>query len=146
MLVRLTQTVFHLGLLLARPLTLGVRGIILNENREVLLVRHAYSGGWHLPGGGVENGESCETALLRELAEEVGIEALKTKLDSVIHNKSVSKRDHVLFYNVLKWKTLSHHTPPPREIRDARWFSSDTLPKDLAKDSRDALTKAKSWE
>ena len=41
------------------------------------LVRHTYTDGWYLPGGGVKKGESFETALHRELKEEVALSNAK---------------------------------------------------------------------
>ena len=43
-----------------RPMTLGVRGIVIDPQACVFLVRHTYVPGWHLPGGGVDAGEMLE--------------------------------------------------------------------------------------
>jgi SAM-dependent methyltransferase len=46
-------------------------GLVLNERREVALVRTS-GGGLFLPGGGIEAGETPERAIVRELREECG--------------------------------------------------------------------------
>src|SRR3954464_15920964 len=65
---------FHLYWRFARGMTLGVRAVVLNGENRVFLVKHSYVTGWHLPGGGVEVGETFRDALQRELPEEAAIE------------------------------------------------------------------------
>jgi mutator protein MutT len=89
---------------LQRPATLGVRGVVTNDRGEVLLVRHTYTPGWHFPGGGVENRETCALALKRELQEEAGIETEELQLVSVHANHAFFPNDHVLVFRVVKWR------------------------------------------
>ena len=63
----------HLSFLVARPMTLGVRGIVIGADDEVMLVRYGYVSGWHFPGGGVEVGDTFVQSLTRELEEEACI-------------------------------------------------------------------------
>lgn len=139
MLASIRRKLFHFYFLITRPLTLGVRAIIRNEQGQILLVKHAYSDGWHLPGGGVETGETCEAALKRELAEEVGIEPSRLTPVRVIHNSTASKRDHVIFYAIDEWCQNLNHQPNPLEIESVIWFSECDLPEAIAPDSAQVL-------
>ncbi|HUJ02860.1 MAG TPA: NUDIX domain-containing protein [Rhizomicrobium sp.] len=58
---------------LVSPVAFGVSALALDRAGRVLLVRHRYVSGWHLPGGGVGRGEPPAEAVMRELREEVGL-------------------------------------------------------------------------
>lgn len=56
-----------------RPRTFGVRVLPFTPQGGIVLVRHTYLPGWHLPGGGRKRGEDAFHAALRELREEIGM-------------------------------------------------------------------------
>jgi ADP-ribose pyrophosphatase YjhB (NUDIX family) len=118
----------HWSFLLARPMTLGVRAIVIDADQRVLLVRHGYVSGWHFPGGGVEPGETCLEALEREVREEamVAIEGAPL-LHGVFLNTQSSRRDHVVVYLVRTF-TLAGERAPDWEIEEARFFPRSALP------------------
>jgi len=67
--------------------------VVINEKREVLLVRRArdpQKGKWCLPGGFVELGETPEECCLRELAEETGISGRIAELVGIHLSRSYS--------------------------------------------------------
>jgi ADP-ribose pyrophosphatase YjhB (NUDIX family) len=63
----------------------NVRGIIIREGKILLI--HRFKEGreyWVIPGGGVEEGESLETALKREMIEETGLKIISFELVKTI--------------------------------------------------------------
>lgn len=118
----------HLWFWLSRGATLGVRAIVIDPAARVFLVRHSYVPGWHLPGGGVEAGQSALEALAMELAEEGNIELLdEPRLMGVYFNRRASRRDHVLVYEVGAFRQTSPRLPD-REIVECGFFPLDALP------------------
>jgi ADP-ribose pyrophosphatase YjhB (NUDIX family) len=129
---RMIRRLFHLGFLLMRPMTLGVRAVVLDAKERVLLVRHTYMSGWYFPGGGVETGETSLEALTRELREEAAIEVIgEPQWHGLFFNRHASRRDHVGLYIVRTFRDLGPRKPD-REILEARFFPLDALPPDLA--------------
>ena len=50
-----------------------VKGLIINESGEVLVVKESGRTCWDLPGGGMDHGEDIKSAIARELNEEVNL-------------------------------------------------------------------------
>lgn len=119
---------------------MGVRGVSYErDTNSILLVKHTYSEGWVLPGGGVEIGESTLAAIQRELREEAGIECDCAQVLDVYQNSSISKRDHVIIYLVNNCRKKQTHKRPKLEIAEARWFTLDKLPAELTPCTKYAL-------
>lgn len=131
--------ILHLWFLISRGLTLGVRGAVIDQEGRVLLVRHTYLAGWHMPGGGVEVGETALDALTRELREEANIELTGPPiLHGISFNDRASRRDHVLVYAVREFRQESPKAPD-REIAEARFFPLDALPEGTTDGTRARL-------
>src|SRR6186713_2223917 len=127
------RRVLHFYWRFARGLTLGVRAVVIDPAGRVFLVKHSYVAGWHLPGGGVETGETVPEALARELAEEGGIVArVPPTLHGIFFNARVSRRDHVAVY-VVRDFTQSGGPRHAREIIDCGFFARDALPPDTTR-------------
>jgi 8-oxo-dGTP pyrophosphatase MutT (NUDIX family) len=121
------------------PLILpGAAVIVFDSDGRVLLLQRADTGGWGLPGGFMEPGESLEETARREVMEEVGLELDGLTLISIFSGPEQYFRyqngDQV--FNVTAVYTAAardwHHLrEDPSEVAAARLFSLDDLPADL---------------
>ena len=124
--------VFRMYWRFARAATLGARAIVVDDEGRVLLVRHTYLAGWHLPGGGVERGETAIGAIAREVAEEGGVEAIDPpSIIALYSNHANFAGDHIALYRFGAWRPcapLSGH-----EIAERGFFAPDDPPPGTSK-------------
>jgi 8-oxo-dGTP diphosphatase len=85
--------------------------------------RHALK--WEFPGGKVERGESPQRALVRELMEELEIEAaIGEELARYEHEYPSGSRIHLLFFAVPRFSG----EPVGRVFEQISWFDPKALP------------------
>ena len=136
-----TRPLFFAYARLTRGMTLGVRAVVTDDQGRVLLVEHTYVRGWHLPGGGIERGETAETAIVRELQEEAGVEPLeRPRLVSIHSNEAVFRGDHVLVYRIGRWREVASSSAG--EILHRDFFAPDALPKTVTAGTRRRIAEA----
>lgn len=106
---------------IVRPTEVGVRVLVVQDDR-VLLVRHRTGPDpWSLPGGGVKMRESLEAASYREVLEEAGCPVRVERLHGVYHYFGQGSNNYIV---VFVCTPLAALRPPvgDLEIADARFF------------------------
>ncbi|NYA44401.1 8-oxo-dGTP diphosphatase MutT [Serratia fonticola] len=102
-------------------------GIIRNPQQEIFITRRAagshMAGFWEFPGGKIEQGETPEQALGRELLEETGIHANQVRLLEVLEHRFTDRIVTLNFYLVEDWKG----EPYGREGQPMRWVKQADL-------------------
>ena len=125
---RLVTRVIHAWFVLTRSMTLGVRAACYDEQGRVFLVRHSYVPGWHMPGGGVERGETTGAAPHQGTAR--GRQSRTHSPGGAVRgsffNHRTSRRDHVAFYRCAVRQLAPRQAD--REILEAGFFALDALP------------------
>ncbi|MBL8190307.1 MAG: NUDIX hydrolase [Acidobacteria bacterium] len=119
--------------------TVTAGAVITDDTGRVLLLQHRYrpGSGWGIPGGFLQSGEQPETAIRRELREEIGLEVRQLELAFV---RALERyRQIELIFRCVPNSDLH---PQSREISRAEWFSLDALPSNLSDDQRHLIETA----
>ena len=138
--MKILSNILHLFFGITRPMTIGARCIIHDGAGSVMLVRHTYVSGWHLPGGGVDVGETCEAAVIREVAEESNSGSnWKTCSFRCVLELSSIWRDHVILYISSSWNYKQGLSSKRLEIAESAMFNLTDLPIDIDPSTRQRL-------
>ena len=119
--------------------TVTAGAVITDEAGRVLLLRHRYrpGSGWGIPGGFLQSGEQPETAIRRELREEIGLEVRQIEL-AFVRSLERYRQIEIIFRCIPNGNVH----PQSREISSAEWFSLDSLPTSLSDDQRHLIERA----
>lgn len=114
-----------------RPEVRGVK-CLLTDGDRVLLVRHTYGNrGWDLPGGAVRRDEPPHDTARREMEEELGVRVERFDHLGEIRARIDFRRDTIQLYHAeLGDRTI---TMDPCELSAVDWFDRGALPDDLGR-------------
>ena len=136
---------------LRRPVV-GIAAAARTLDGRWVLIRRADTGGWALPGGTLEWGETLRTAITRELAEETGAKLLELgRLVGVYSGPDRDARFHAVTIVVeAKVDLASAKAENPLEILEVRAFPEAELPSEFSYQMKDMLDDARAgrtvWE
>ncbi len=128
--------------LLRHAVVMGVRMVVIDSGGQVLLVRHSYLPGWHLPGGGCEIGETVRAAAIREVREEAGLAISgEPALLGIYLNRALGNRNHVAVF-VTRDFVVIPDAPRDWEIIERGFFAPAALPEATTPGTRARLAEA----
>ena len=102
----------------------GVSGVLLNDDEQVLLLRHRFHNTrlWGLPGGWLSPGETIYDCWRREVKEEL---ALEVSVEGLVCHRAMRR---ILEFYLLGRISGGEIEIDPVEILEARFFGADSLP------------------
>jgi 8-oxo-dGTP pyrophosphatase MutT (NUDIX family) len=127
MFIRFLYLGFRIYCFLFRPIRMGVRVMMIQDDK-VWLVRQTYVPGWFMPGGGLKRNETLEKAARREACEETGAELGKVILMGAYSNFTEWKSDHNILFLCTDFEFKGK---PDAEIAELHAFPLNDLPADL---------------
>lgn len=108
-------------------MTLVTAGILTDDDRVLICQRRAgarFGLKWEFPGGKVENGESPEACLRRELREELSVEAeIGSEIYRTVHQYPDGLTVRLLFFRILRYVG----SPVNRAFEQIVWVQREGL-------------------
>jgi ADP-ribose pyrophosphatase YjhB (NUDIX family) len=108
--------------------TVGAVAVLRRDDGRVLFVDQRHSGGWALPGGLLRRGESPDDAVIREVAEEVGVTLTTSSLPVPVAAVNARLRRVDLVYLLDAPAGADPHQEDEAEVRRVGWYPLAALP------------------
>jgi 8-oxo-dGTP diphosphatase len=112
--------------------SIGVGGIVFNDNRQVLLIERNQppaSGLWSIPGGKLESKESLSEACNREVKEETGLDVQATVIVAVVERQTEGFHYIIIDYLALLKSPEQSNPIAQSDASNAKWVEIDKLSK-----------------
>ncbi len=111
----------------------AVGAVVGNQDGELLLIQRGDSGVWLYPTGWADVGYSAAEVVVKEVAEETGIEVVPVRLVAVFDGLRLGARGLPFYSLVFHCRPVGGSLRPhPLETRAVGWFAEDALPEPLA--------------
>ena len=103
--------------------------MVLVENGKILLVkrgREPFKGEWAIPGGRIDEGETAEDCVRREMKEETGLDVKPIKLVGIYSDPKRDPRGIIAAAYLVR--RIEGELKAGDDAEEVRWFEIDTLP------------------
>ena len=105
----------------------AVVGVLRNEKQQILIAKrqpHQFMGGfWELPGGKIEEHESDQEAIIRELKEELGVIVTELSIHQTMVYQYTDRIIELGIYNINQYQQV----PTGVEGQEIAWSNIDNL-------------------
>lgn len=121
----------------------GAGAVILNDKNKILLLkrlRNPEIGKWSIPGGKIDFMEEAESAVIREIKEELGITVEVEKLLGITSHILREEKEH--WFAPAYLVKITDGVPKnmePEKHEEINWFSLESLPADLTITTKKAI-------
>lgn len=126
--------------------SVSVRGYVLNNQNEILLVKETDSQTWSIPGGWCDIGSTPKQAVVLEIFQESGLQVSASKLLGILNRNlytgnlcTTSEYSISFLCEYITGEFKTNH-----ETCDAKFFSIDNLPELSHKNTNQEIQKV--WE
>lgn len=107
-----------------------VRGLVINENDEILMAQEGVDSKWTIPGGWADIGNTPKEVVIKEIKEETGIDAKVVRL-MAIYDKQRHKHPaepYYIYKLMFFCEAISGELKPGFDMKGADYFPLDKLP------------------